>query len=321
MVSTRLMVRSLNFAALVLGICVPALSACGSTDGRPSSLVSGGGKSGFGGHSGLGGGGESNAGQPPDDTSGSAGESDDGAAGDVGMPDTPLAIFQKQLEVNVACAEATPEASAFLIRDGGSQALTITSASADSGYVVKGTLPLNIQPGESGTLLITPPAPKDGSMLGDTSTGTLTFATNEPGSPSHQVTLNTTLFGAKLEFADSDGMPLASGLSLTYLNSTQCPDTATYRVLNTGNLAIKLFGPTFPAHLGGTTAGVSGMSIAPGGYLELKVGGVSSPGDACSGSGELSFTVGDALCGTLPPLAVDWPTNEQPSCSCTAPGQ
>jgi len=105
---------------------------------------------------------------------------------------------------------------------------------------------------------------------------------------------------------------------LTYLGNAECPDTVKYRVHNTGNAAFQLFGPTLPTHFGGTTAGASGVSVAPDGYAELKLSGVSAPGDVCAASGVLSFTAQGPFCKPLPTLSVSWPTNGQPTCTCPA---
>jgi hypothetical protein len=137
---------------------------------------------------------------------------------------------------------------------------------------------------------VLPPAPKSSAGIGDTSEGKLTFSTNEPDTPTHDVALHTTLYGAHLEFTDHDGTPLASGLTLSYVNDSLCPDSAKYRVHNTGNVAFTLVGPSFPAHFSGTTTDASGVSVGPDGYVELMVGGVSSPGAVCQGSGVLSFS-------------------------------
>jgi hypothetical protein len=211
----------------------------------------------------------------------------------------------------------------LLIQNGGSQPLTIQTAGADSGYVVKAELPLNIAPGAGATLLVTPPTPKPTAQIGDASTGTLTFTSNEPGTSTHTVALTTKLLGARIEFTDHAGMPLGSTLTLTYLEESTCPDTLKYRVHNTGNVTFTLHGPTFPAHLSGTTTGDDGLSVAPDDFVELTVGGNSSPGDACDASGALSFSTTGSFCGDVPTLNVVWPQSTAadagPPCSCTAP--
>jgi hypothetical protein len=92
-------------------------------------------------------------------------------------------------------------------------------------------------------------------------------------------------------------------------------------VKNTGNVAFTLLGPTFPAHFGGRSTGTTGASVAPGDFAELKVGGVSDPGAACSATGELVFTVQGAFCGAAPKLSVVWPSNGGSNCACTASTQ
>jgi len=218
----------------------------------------------------------------------------------------------------VGCGASTDSAE-LVIQNGGSLPLTISSATATAGYSVTSQLPLQIAPSASKALQVAPPPPKATAAVGDTSSGSLTFVSNEAGSPSHQVTLNTTLFGGQLDFTDGNGAALNAALPLTYLSSDVCPDNVTYRVHNTGNLAFKLFGPTFPTHLGGTSTGANGQNVAPDAYVELTVSGNSSSDGACSGGGELTFTVQGSFCGPVPKLSVSWPVNVATTgCACTA---
>ncbi|MEI9949862.1 MAG: hypothetical protein WDO74_12995 [Pseudomonadota bacterium] len=301
-------------------MCQASLSACGSGDSRPGSLVSAGGASDHvGGHAGHGGGNGDDAGQANDDA-GNHGEGGDdaGAAGQASLAAAPLAIFPQQLQVDVGCGASTDPAP-LLIQNGGLLPLTISSVLATAGYVVTGQLPLQIEPLASAALSVTPPPPKATASVGATSTGTLTFVTNETDSPTHEVLLNSRLFGGQFEFTDRSGRPLNTALALTYLSSDTCPDEVTYRVHNTGNLAFRLFGPTFPTHLGGSSTGVNGQNVAPDAYFELKVGGNSAADGACSASGELTFTVQGSFCGSVPKLSVTWPTNiATTGCTCSA---
>jgi len=319
---TRLMskARWLAFAPLTFGLLQASLTACGSGDDRPASLVSAGGDSAHGGA--AQGGGSSGAGIAHDagsDGVGDAGDAGDaGAAGDAGGLAAPIASFPKQLQVDVGCG-ASSEPVNLVIRNAGLLPLTVTSAIATTGYEVSGQLPLQIAAQASGTLQVAPPAAQATAKVGQMSSGSLRFVTNEPGTPTHEVLLNTTLFGGQLEFTDRDGRPLTAALPLTYLSSAACPDHVSYRVHNTGNLAFTLLGPTFPSHLGGTSTGESGQTVPPDQYVELTVSGDSSTDGACSGSGTLTFTVQGAFCGPVPKLSVTWPTNvETAGCSCSA---
>jgi hypothetical protein len=322
---TRQVMKSVRFwrpfwlTGLAMGVC--AQPACGTKDGRPGSFVSVNGNSGGGGLTGQAGSPSGEAGQTTD-AAGSAGMSpnigEGGVAGEFEVAPTPLAIFPRLLEVDVGCGMTRPDA-ALVIQNGGALPLSIVSASANSGFVVKSQLPLSIAPQGAGSLVVTPPVPRVDSTIGEMSSALLSFVTNEPGSPTRQVTLNSTLYGARVEFADKDGASLGAGLTLSYLSSSLCPDSLSYRVHNTGNVAFTLFGPNFPDHLRGTSTGASGLSIAPDDFLELTVGGDSSPGAVCGGlSGVLSFTVMGAFCGTLPSLHVTWPANSQTNCACSA---
>ena len=310
--------RWLVFSSLMFGPAAASLGACGNGDGRPSSLVSSNGESGRPGNSnGHGGGGSSDAGAGNAEAGNGDGD-DAGAAGETFVSAAPRATYPGQLQVDVACG-AISDPTELLIQNDGQLPLIISSAKATAGYTVNSELPLQIEALSSAILLVSAAAPKGSAAVGDSSTGTLTFDTNEADSPSHQVRLDTTVFGGQLEFTDRDGVALKGTLQLSYLGSAVCPDSVKYRVRNTGNLAFTLVGPTFPLHLRGTTTGTSGQSVAPNGYVELEVSGNSATDGACSGSGELSFAVEGSLCSLVPKLAVNWPANSATSgCSCGA---
>jgi hypothetical protein len=298
-------------AVLMLGAC--------SSDDKPSSLAGGGGTN-QGGHAGSS---AANAGASGSATTSSGGSSATGGGptGDGGASPMPVAVFQTELEVDVGCDGVTPGVN-LLIQNAGDEPLVISSANADSGYLVTTPLPLQIAPGAAGNLQVMPPAPSDGLDAGAVSTGQLSFTTNEPGAPAHEVTLTTTLYVGSFEFTDSDGLPIKT-LTLSYGSGSSCPDPATYRIHNTGNVAFTVLGPTFPTHFSGTDLGANGQAIPPDGYAELLVGGVSAPGAVCNGAGELAFSVTGVFCGAVPQLAVEWPLSIAPnpgsSCACAAP--
>jgi len=300
-------------------MCAASLTACGSDDGRPGSLVSGSGESGRG--AGLGGGSSGDGGRANTDAGSRSDAGDGGAAGEGINPAAPLAIFPNQLQVDVGCG-ASNEPTALVIRNAGSLPLTIQSATATAGYMVGTPLPLQIASQSSAALQVTPPVAKASAKIGDESSGKLTFETDEAAQATHTVQLNTTLYGAQLEFTDGDGKALAGPLTLTYLSSSACPDNVKYRVHNTGNLAFTLLGPTFPVRLGGTSTPKAGVSVEPDDFAELQVAGNSTSDGACSGSGDLTFTVQGAFCGTVPKLSVVWPANTETSgCACVAATQ
>jgi len=319
MVITPLMLKGrwLTFGLLTIGLAGALSSGCGTDDGRPASLVSaaGGAAGRPGAFGGSGGSSSGAAGQAPGDA-GSSMSDDAGAGGEIVIPAAPLAAFPEQLQVDVGCGTET-ELADLVIRNAGLLPLTISSANATGGYTVKGELPLQIAAMGSAVLQVAPPKPKALASVGDMSNGTLTFVTNETDSPNHEVQLKTTLFGGLIEFTDRDGTRLNGALPLTYLSSDNCPDNVTYRVRNTGNVGFTLFGPTFSTHLGGTSTGANGRALGPDQYVELEVSGNSTSDGACSGSGELTFTVEGSFCGAVPKLAVTWPTNVATSgCTC-----
>jgi hypothetical protein len=248
---------------------------------------------------------------------GAAGGDNEAGASAMAMP---IARFPSELEADVGCNRVAPDAS-LLVRNVGDEPLVVASASASAGYGVTTTLPLEIAPGAGANLQVTPPAPSAIADAGAITTGKLSFTTNEPGMPTHEVKLTTMVFEGTLEFTDSNGMPISS-LQLAYDSSSGCPGMQKYRIRNTGNVTFTVEGPTFPEHFGGTTLGPSGQDIPPDGYAELIVGAASMPGTACSATGNLSFTVMGVFCGAVPQLSLTWPRSTDPdagsSCACTA---
>lgn len=227
-------------AGLTALTAILALGAC-SSDEKPSALATGRGGANQGGQAGRGAStaGASGAGAGGDATLG-------GPTGEGGASALPVAVFQSELEVDSGCNGVTPGVN-LLIQNAGDDPLVISSAKADSGYLVTTQLPLSIAAGASGTLQVTPPAPSAGLDAGTVSTGLLSFTTNEPGTPTHEVTLTTTLYVGSFEFTDDNGLPIES-LTLSYGSGSICPDATTYRIHNTGNVAFTVLGPTFPPH-------------------------------------------------------------------------
>jgi len=316
--------------ALFITCASPALLLCTllgfgacSSDQKPSSLISGGGGANSVASGGHGGKGELNAGAPSanaggDDGAGTAGMSE----GAGGASAEPLAIYPSALEADVGCNQETPSV-ALLIQNRGNEPLVISKASVSEGYTLGATLPLTIAPGASGSLSVTPPAASSDADAGAITSGKLSFTTNEPGTPTHEVTLNSATYEGRFEFTDSDGKPITS-LSLVYDSGGACPVLTKYRIHNLGNATFTVLGPTFPSHFSGTTLGSSGHALAPGAYVELMAGAVSGNDDACQATGDLSFTVMGTFCGTVPKLRVVWPVSSDPdaggvSCACTVP--
>ena len=308
--ATRLTSR-LFLSGLSVGLLV--FSACTAAPKRNSLVAAGDpGTNSSGGSSNKGG---TSAGGSSDE----AGAGDEaGAAGDGSLPSTPVAVFGSELEADVGCG-ATPTSAGLQIFNQGGADLEIKSATASDGYVIASPLPLVVPPGASRALLVTPKASAAAAKDGDSSTGQLSFTTNEPGTPSHDVKLTTHVVGAVLEFTDKDGVALSSALTLTYSTSLVCPDLVTYRVHNRGSLVVTLKGPKFPANFTGFSLPDGGQAIAPDGYAELNVTGDSSPGGVCGASGMLTFTAVGALCGSTPPLAVEWPASGDGPCVCPVP--
>lgn len=310
-------------APVLLGCALLGFWAC-SSDQKPSSLVDGSGGSstasaGHGGKSGADAG-SSNASAGEDNNGGAAGVL--GSGGEGGIVAEPVAVFPSSLEADVGCNLETPSAT-LAIQNSGDEPLEIEKASVSDGYTLNTDLPLTIAAGASGTLSITPPAASSTADAGAVSTGTLTFTTNEPGTPTHEVMLNSATFEGRFEFTDSDGNPITS-LTLVYDSGGACPGLTKFRIHNLGNATFSVLGPSYPSHFSGTTLGKNGTAILPDAYAEMIVGADSGSDSACEGAGDLAFTVMGTFCGAVPKLHVTWPVSTDPdagttSCSCKVP--
>ncbi len=173
---------------------------------------------------------------------------------------------------------------------------------------LKGDFPLTIAPSAFGNLSVTAPAPKPNAKLGMMSSGTLSFATNEPDSPTHRITLNTTLFGGSLEFLDDNGQPLKTpSLTLGAASAADCPDSATYRVHNTGNLAFQLTGQVFPRTSAARARARPGCIWNRTATLSSKSAACHCPETPAAAAARSRSRSDTGYCGTPPSLNVTWP--------------
>src|SRR4051794_31493677 len=133
------------------GLILAVFGAC-SSDDKPSSGLGAAGSS-AGGRSGA-----SSAASAGESTSGGDSGRDGAETAEGGASAMPRAQFPSSLEANVGCNRVTPDAH-LVIRNTGDEPLVISSVSADSGYSVNPTPPVEIAPGAATILLVTPPVP------------------------------------------------------------------------------------------------------------------------------------------------------------------
>jgi len=216
------------------------------------------------------------------------------------------------IPIGSTCGGGAGTTGSLTITNSGDSPLTISNVASQSGYFTF-TTPGSIPAGSKGAIAITAAAipvgsgPTGGSTLNDT----LSFTTNEVGSPTHSVPVSVAVSGANLAFS--------TGNTATMLN---CGST-NYSVTNTGNLdGYIIAGGTYPTDPDSASlanvfdfkaATFEASTLIPaGGTLvtdTLDHGtGICSIGTTCTLSGTQAFTSTNAsgsqagICVLLPTL-------------------
>jgi hypothetical protein len=144
------------------------------------------------------------------------------------------------------CGQPAPAGVALTITNGGTAPLSISGIKATSGYTISGQPAGPIAPGKSDSITVQANAPS-GEAGGSTRTGTLSFTTDEYGSPTHQVSLSATIMGANLGFTDANGTTITSQPLVCCGSGAACEpwwacgyDGLTYYIHNSGNQSATL---------------------------------------------------------------------------------
>jgi hypothetical protein len=220
----------------------------------------------------------------------------------------PVATFSHNpLAVTATCGGGVG-AAALTITNTGNAPLSIGSLNVANGHFKIGAVTNPIAPGANGTINITgvlPANPTGGNVLADT----LTFATNEVGSPVYSVPVNDTVVGANLAVV---GNPVT-------LNN--CGYVA-YSIKNTGNNAansVTIVGaanydtegsPVYFSSTGGESPGEfdSAQTINAGATLGDNV--AINNGCTAAGSVVVGYTTTGPVCiGAAPTLTVHYVGN------------
>jgi hypothetical protein len=259
-----------------------------------------------------------------------------GPASPVGLtaqPEVPVAMFSSAM---VSLASTCPSGgtgvnstgtASVSITNSGNAPLTISGVTSSTAFVVAQGPTASIAPGMTGTIALTTNVPANtpaGARM-----GTLSFKTNEFGSPTHTIPLAVTVSGANLSFT----VAAASG-TITY-NGTCYVDSVTYGIANSGNQPATLSGPTQtsgdqrtyrflgqnPALLGtpynqynqqlGTFMVTGGVAIAAGASATDVIADYDEDFNAagssvCSGTDVFAFTAAGNICVGLPALNYVW---------------
>jgi hypothetical protein len=191
------------------------------------------------------------------------------------------------IDVNATCGNGATTQGSVLITNTGKAPLTISGAASKNGHFTivssPGTIAAN---GGTGSIVIQASA----IALSATTTiaDSLTFTTNEVGSPSHAVPVSVTALGANLSVVMAN---------TAFGTVTTNPSSLPFSVNNSGNVAAPLV--LTPGGSGYTASFTSSSTAAAAGSAP---GGVTftPPGDG-SYNGTLNVTTTAVLCSITPP--------------------
>ena len=182
----------------------------------------------------------------------------------------------------------------------GTAALTFSNVKSTKGLFTIVSVPASIAAGTSGSIVIAAKAAVIGSMLGGQAyADTLTFSTNELGTPSYTVNVSVAVSGANLAFVNGAGAPF-SGI----FDFTTCSPDVPFGVTNTGNLPATVTCPTQSGSASRMEDGtfVNGVVVAAaGGTQSDTMHGFSNTISSCTGTDVYVFTEAptDAVCQPL----------------------
>ena len=234
-------------------------------------------------------------------------------------------------------ASATQNVS---VTNSGTAPLAISNVASSSARFKVVSAPATIAAGAASTIQVEAVAPVVGTDAAGTYTASLTFNTDELGTPTYTVPLSVTIHGANLAFTP--------GSTIDF--STVCSNNnfVTYGVKNTGNEDATVTGPTNPQNSSsqeyqtsrfcgldpandclGEEPRTNGTFEQPGGAV-VQAGATvndaineydeffSSVADApCTGTDEFTYTATGDICVPLPTLVYNFDYGAFTTCSCT----
>jgi hypothetical protein len=136
----------------------------------------------------------------------------------------PVASFPTgALLVSATCGGGAATTATLVVQNTGNAPMTLGVGPSPKGYFTIQSAPSTIPAGQSGNIVLQGATPA-GSLGGTPYADTLSFGTNEPGTPTHTVPVTDTGHGANLS------------LSVSAIALSDCADHG-YSVLNTGDRA------------------------------------------------------------------------------------
>jgi hypothetical protein len=245
----------------------------------------------------------------------------------------------------VTCTLGASATQAITLSNTGNAALSVTAVATTSGRVTVVSAPTTIAAGSTGQIVLQAKAAVVGTDAAGTYADSLSFTTNEFGSPTHTVPLSVVVHGANLAFSPSSTVALTGVCHQTLSN---------YSVTNTGDMAAVVTGPTNddatanPANFdtakfcggdpvsctqsfnevqqestfqtGATVAAMSSVGDTIGVY-DLGCFDFSTTGpptcEPCTGTDLFTYSETGDVCIPLPTLTYEFDYGNNTNCTCT----
>lgn len=215
------------------------------------------------------------------------------SCGRLGFSEDAIAIVTPPLELVTECGVEPSPGDVEILNDG-TIPLVIEGATTTGGFSVLTPLPVVIQPEQSATLSIMPPAAVIGTdVSGALKTGILTLSTNEGVYLTHTFDLIARVVGAQLGFAGAS-MPV----TLTFSAASACPVAQGVTFVNTGDrdMSLALIPPATSFKVTDGFAGSWTLDAGSSSYVSVAV----DTAGPCSGSATVAYAVTGSVCSANP---------------------
>jgi hypothetical protein len=159
----------------------------------------------------------------------------------------PVATIGTPTAMSLQCGSTATASTTITVTNSGDTPLTLSSPAVTGNFTLLSTFPLTIAANQSANLQVRAPAAVIGTDRGGTPrTGTLTFATNEIGTPTRSVSLSAAINGANVDFEYPVGTRVSS---LSFTANAACPADRVIGIRNSGNQTLSsLFWGIQPPH-------------------------------------------------------------------------
>jgi hypothetical protein len=207
-----------------------------------------------------------------------------------------VATFSPALGVQSPCGQGSQQAT-LTVRNTGNSPLTLSNVSVGAPFSLVSATSTPIAMGQSGSIVVSAPAAAETG--GTTHVATLSFKTNESGSPTHMVAVTQTIMGANLYYA-YDAATFDQIVNDTYYFSISCMNTTAQPqpmfIQNTGNQDAVV---AIQASNGSMTWAPQSvqMTVSAGSNVSVTVSPNFSPAEPPSSVGQ---SVSGAICIPLP---------------------